>query len=369
MNFFNRFLRRFVSSPALLVYGDELPDSFSKNSIVILSPSDYWAIQATLNVKTAKEAVTFGSALFDLSDDYHYAARRLGRNSYSLIAYNPADIALKLQSFSNGAVIEKFTFAQWVFAEEEYPIRLENGKVLTTIEEVVIEIDSDYFAMDTSIPLKEALKKPRFFIQSLLVEQLHSSMLTPKTVKTTLFVLLLVLGNLTATTVLNYQEIGHLESLKEELLEHTKLPETSFERDALSSSLQKKEVAQLRLREQFLHVSDLSIHAAPPISVKAPALTSVPSTAPVEGVVLIPGSNPGEPNRLLVNGSSNIPAASAPVFQGEGIEEIVYDGKNIKMLVNASENKSKEDLKKAIMKPFKKAKISEHGNQLEVWIP
>lgn len=351
------------------MYGDELPDSFSKNSIVILPPSDYWAIQATLNVKTAKEAATFGSALFDLSDDYRYAARRLGKDSYSLIAYNPAEISHKLHSFSNGAVIEKFTFAQWVFADEEHSIHLDNGKILTTIEGVVIEIDSDYLAMDTSIPLKEALKKPRFFIQSLPVEQLHSSTLTPKTVKTTLFVLLLVLGNLTATTVLNYQEIGHLESLKEELLEHTKLPETSFERDALSSSLQKKEVVQLRLREQFLHISDLSLHVVLPAEVNAPAPAVIPSSAAVEGVVLIPGSNPGEPNRLLVNGSSNIPTASAPVFQGEGIEEIVYDGKNIKMLLNASENKSKEDLKKAIMKPFKKAKISEHGNQLEVWIP
>jgi hypothetical protein len=72
---------------------------------------------------------------------------------------------------------------------------------------------------------------------------------------------------------------------------------------------------------------------------------------------------------LLVNGSSSIPTPSLPVFQGEGIDEIVYDGKNIKILLNASENKVKEDLKKAIMKPFKKAKISEHGNQLEVLIP
>ncbi|MCX6073113.1 MAG: hypothetical protein NTY39_02205 [Campylobacterales bacterium] len=363
------FLYRFVCSPTILVYSDELPENIPNNSVMILPPRDYWAIQAVLNVKTAKEAATFGPALFDLGDEYRYAAQKTGKNSYSLIAYNPAEISHKLHAFPHTAVIEKFTFAQWVFADEEHPIRLDNGKILTTIEGVVIEIDSDYLHINGAIGINEALAKPRFFIQSIPVEQLSSPTLTSKTVKKTLFILILILGNLTAHTVLNYQEMGRLDSLKEEVLDHDKLPETSFERDALTRSLQKKEAGQLRLREQFLHISDLSIHATLPTNVNTPSQTVTPSSAPVEGVVLIPGSNPGEPNRLLVNGSSNIPTPSLLVFQGEGIDEIVYDGKNIKILLNASENKVKEDLKKAIMKPFKKAKISEHGNQLEVWIP
>jgi len=326
-------------------------------------------MQATLNVKTAKEAAAFGAALFDLSDEYRYVARKLGKNSYSLIAYNPDTIARKLQTLPNGAVVEKFTFAQWVFAQEEDPIRLENGKLLTILEGIVIEIDSSYFQSDHAIALKEALAKPHYFLQSLPLEVLSSPTITPKTVKTTLLLLILILGNLTATTVLNYQEIGRLESLKEEILDREKLPETSFERDALISSLEKKEKAQLRLREQFLPISDLSIHANVPPLPTAPLPQTPPTTAPLDGIVLIPGSKPGEANQLLVNGAANAPAPSAFILQGEGIEEIVYDGRNIKMRLNASDTKAKEELKKAILKSFKKAKISEQGHSLEVWIP
>jgi hypothetical protein len=363
------FLYRFVCSPTILVYTDELPENIPNNSVMILPPCDYWAIQAVLNVKTAKEAATFGPALFDLGDEYQYTAQKTGKNSYSLIAYNPSDISLKLQSLSNGAVIKKFTFAQWVFAQEEHPIRLNNGKVLTTVEEVVIEIDSDYLHINGAIPIADALAKPRFFIQSIPLEQLSSPTITPKTVKKTLFILILILGNLIVNTVLNYQEMGKLESRKEEILAHDKLPETSFERDALTSTLQKKEAAQLRLREQFLHISDLSIHAKVPPTQNAPLPQIPTTTAPIDGVVLIPGSKPGEANQLLVNGATSAPVVSVPVFQSEGIEEIVYDGKNIKLLISASDDKAKESLKQVIMKPFKKAKISEHGNQLEVWIP
>lgn len=369
------FLRRFLCHPASLVYADDAPAQFPKNAVLILPPRNYWAIQATLNVKTQKEAAAFGPALFDLGHEYQYEAKRIEKNSYSLIAYNPTEVSLKLQSFPDAAMIEGITFAQWVFADESRPIRLSNGKVLTSLEGIVIEIDPNYLGASDSILMREALSEPRFFIKTIPVERLLTPEITSKTLKMTLIILLIVLGNLIASAVFNSRESAHLEERKQELLTQANLPETSIEREAILASLRKKEAEQLKVREQFFRISDLPIKASPTPK-SADAGTPFQQTLPVpvassEGVVLIPGSAPGEPNRLLVGGSSNA-AAPAKMLQdneGDGIEEIAYDGNSIKMIINAKESEAKEKLKKAIKKQFKKAKFSEHGNQLEVRLP
>ena len=367
------FLRRFFCRPASLVYADDAPTQFPKNAVLILPPRNYWAIQAILNVKTQKEAAAFGPALFDLGHEYQYEAKRIEKNSYSLIAYNPTEISLTLQSFPE--MIERITFAQWVFADELHPIRLGNGKVLTSLEGVVIEIDPDYLGASDTIVMREALSEPRFFIKTIPLERLLTPNITSKTLKMTLIILIIVLGNLIASAVFNSRESAHLEERKQELLTKASLPETSIEREAILASLRKKESGQLKVRDQFFRISLLPIKASPtPKSADTGTLLQqippVPAASP-EGVVLIPGSAPGEPNRLLVGGTSNA-AASAITLQdneGNGIKEVVYDGNSIKMIVNTKESDAKEKLKKAIKKQFKKAKFSELGNQLEVRLP
>ncbi|MGZ8547174.1 MAG: hypothetical protein ACXW33_01030 [Sulfuricurvum sp.] len=369
------FLRRFLCRPVSLVYADDAPAQFPQNAVLILSPRNYWAIQATLNVKTQKEAAAFGSALFDLGHEYQYEAKRIKKNSYSLIAYNPTEISLIVQSFPNPEMIERITFAQWVFADESRPIRLGNGKVLTVAEGVVIEIDPDYLGASDAIFMREALREPRFFIKTIPVERLLTPDITSKTLKMTLIILLIVLGNLIVSAVFNSRESAHLEERKQSLLTQANLPETSIEREAILASLRKKEAGQLNVRDQFFRISLLPIKASPAPN-SADAGTPFQQTPPVPaapsgGVVLIPGSAPGEPNRLLVGGTSNA-ASPEMTFQengGNGIKEVVYDGNNIKMIVTVKESEAKEKLKKAVKKQFKKAKFSESGNQLEVRIP
>ncbi len=369
------FLRHFFCRPASLVYADDAPAQFPKNAVLILPPRNYWAIQAILNVKTQKEAAAFGPALFDLGHEYQYEAKKIEKNSYSLIAYNPTEISLILQSFPDPEKIERITFAQWVFADELHPIRLGNGKVLTSIEGVVIEIDPDYLGTSDSISMREVLSEPRFFIKTIPVERLLTPNITSKTLKMTLTILVVVLGNLIASAVFNSRESAHLEERKQELLTKASLPETSIEREAILASLRKKESGQLKVRDQFFHISLLPIKASPTPK-SADTATLFQQTPPVpaassEGVVLIPGSAPGEPNRLLVGGTSN--AASPEITLqddgGNGIKEVVYDGNSIKMIVTIKEGEAKEKLKKAIKKQFKKAKFSESGNQLEVRLP
>lgn len=355
--------RRFFCRSTPLEYADELHTPIPQNAVLILPPRDYWALQATLKVKTEKEAASFGPALFELSDAYHYEAKKIGENSYSLIAYNPAEISLKLHSFNRDSIIDRITFAQWVFADESQPIHLSNGKYLTTLEGVVIEIDPDYIQANNAIGMGEALSHPRFFIKTIPVERLLTSSVTTKTLKITLILLLIVLGNLTANAILNARESARLSELKKELLDRANLPETSIEREAILSALHKKETAQLRLRHQFLRISDLPVQASAPRAL-APIVTPAPAVA--EGVVLIPGSKPGEPNRLLVEGASSAPVLTQ---SGEGIKEIVYDGNSIKIVVDTQDIQAKENLKKVFSKKFKKIRFTERGNQLEVRLP
>lgn len=355
-------LRHFLCRSASLVYANELHTPIPKNAVLILPPSDYWTRISTLNVNTEKEAALFAPALFELSDAYRYEAQKIGENSYSLIAYNPTEISFKLQSLQELFMFEKITFAQWVFADEIRPIHLMNGKYLTTLEGIVIEIDPDYIHSHDTIPMDEALKEARFFTKTIPTERLLVSNVTPKTLKMTLVILLIVLGNLLGSAVLSTQESVQLSDASQELLDNSKLPETSIEREAILNTLQKKEDKQLRLRRQSLHISDIPIKAmiVPPLSPPSPIV------APMEGVVLIPGSAPGEPNRLLVEGASDTPAIA---LQSEGIEEFVYDGNRIKIILNERDPETKEKLKKAFIKKFKKVKFSERGNQLEVRLP
>ncbi len=360
-------LRRLVCRSSSLVYADELPASIPQNAVLILPPSDYWALNATLNVNTQKEAALFGSALFDLGEGYHYEAQKIGPNHYTLIAFNPSEISLKLKSLENPSMFEKITFAQWVFADELQPIRLKNGKYLTTLEGIVLEIDANYVHADHAITMDEALNKEHLFIKSIPLERLLPSNITPKTLKITLILLLIVLGNLLGAILLNSQESSRLSEASQALLDHSKLPETSIEREAILSSLVKKEEKQLRLRHHSLQISDIPIQSTSSLTPPPqPTIAETPSSAPaMDGVVLIPGSKPGEPNRLLVKGSSSAPAIA---LQGKGVEEFIYDGNSIKLVLNESDADAKEKLKKAFRKKFKKIKFSEHGNQLEVRI-
>ncbi|HEX5711107.1 MAG TPA: hypothetical protein VFX68_07145 [Sulfuricurvum sp.] len=357
-------LRRFICRSSSLLYADELPATIPQNTVLILPPSDYWALNATLNVNTQKEAALFGPALFDLGEEYHYEAQKIGSNHYTLIAYNPTEISLKLESLQDSSLFEKITFTQWVFADEPRPIRLKNGKYLTTLEGIVIEIDASYVQTDDAISMDNALNKEHLFIKTIPLERLLPTNITPKTLKTTLIILLIVLGNLLWGIALSTKESSRLSEASQALLNRSKLPETSIEREAILSSLVKKEEKQLRLRHHCLQISDIPIQSTGAL-IPPPTVENTPSPTAMEGVVLIPGSKPGEPNRLLVGGSSSAPAIA---LQGKGIEEFIYDGNSIKLVLNESDLDAKDKLKKAFRKKFKKIKFSEHGNQLEVRI-
>lgn len=354
-------VRRFFCRSEPLIYTDTLTNApIPKEAILVLSPSNYWALQATLNVKTEKEAALYGAALFDLSDTYGYEAQKVGKNSYILIAYNPNEIAQKILSLPHFSMIKKVTFAQWVFAQEARPIHLPSGKYLTTIEGIILEMDASYIDTATSVELDEVLAQPRPFLKTVAIEGFVSSKLTQKTLRTSLVILVLLLGNLVAEGILGYQESAKLSTNMQGILETSKLPETSIEREAILEALKSKENKQLHFRNVCKEISDLPIEVK---TVTPPVAHAVSTAASPEGIVLIPGSKPGEVNRLLVENASS-PAII--VFHGEGIQELSYDGNAINLIIDTRDSSTGEKLKNEITKKFKHTQMSEHNTQLEV---
>lgn len=351
----------------LLIYADSLPAEFPQNSVVILPPSDYWALRATLNVNSENEAAKYGPALFDLSGPYRYEAQKVGKNSYILIAYNKEELSRKLLSLPVLSTIDKLTFAQWVFADGPSPVHVENRKYLTMLDGIVIEMDAAYVRKNQSIELSEALARPRFFLKTIPVTVLVDSPITAKTLKTTLMILLILFGNLVADIYLTARSAEHLSEKSEAIRNEFKLPETSIEREAILGSLRQKETKQLELRHHCKLISDLAIEAKSiPSPTAPPPVMPAATNVSAEGIVLIPGSKPGEPNRLLVGNSSN--AADTTAFHGSGIRELTYDGNTLKLVIDASDSKSIENLQNEISKRFKKARYDVRDTQLEVRI-
>lgn len=360
LNFFNLNWLTYLRRPLLLAYGDT-PVLLPPEAIFILSPSDYWVLKVELPVKTPKEAALYGPGLFELSESHRYEAQKVGKNTYILIAYEPALLSQKLDAVSNLSQVKKITFAQWVFAQEPTPISLSNGKYLTTVEGIVIEIDAAYVREDLSITLSEALEHPKFFLKTLLRKDLASSAFTSKTLKTTLIILIILLGNLSAHALLSYQESSRLQEEMQRSLKLSKLPETSIEREGILSALKTKERKQLYFRHQCKKISDIPIETTPGHNLPAP----ISPESSDEGIVLIPGSKPDEANRLLVGNTSH----AAPLIHGTRMQEIRYEGNTITLIWDVGDSSVKEKLKNELIKRFKKVHINERATQLEVRLP
>jgi hypothetical protein len=358
-------IRRFFCRSEPLVYIDALGNAaVSDETVLVLSPNDYWVLRVNLNVKSEKEAATYGAALFDLNDEYRYEALRVELNTYIVIAYNPHDLSERLNGYPDAEMIKKMTFAQWVFSDATAPIHLPNGKYLTSVDGIVIEIEASYIRTGTSVELKDALSAPRVFLKTLRMERLIPSLLTTKTLRNSLIILVILLGNLSLITVSSYQESLRLSEKIDTILTTSNLPSTSIEREAIFDSLKNKEKKQLRIRQISKEISDLPIEGK---SITHPSLPSLPPviTPSSEGIVLIPGSKPDEPNRLIVDNTSSAPTIS---FHGEGIRAVEYDGNAINLTIDTRDINVRDSLKTKIMAHFKHAQINEHETQLEVRI-
>ncbi|MDP2078442.1 MAG: hypothetical protein Q8J85_10395, partial [Sulfuricurvum sp.] len=224
------------------------------------------------------------------------------------------------------------------------------------------EIDTAYVRGGVSVTLAQALEHPKFFLKTLLRKELVPSAFTSKTLKTTLIILIILLGNLSATALFDHQESSRLQKEMQETLKLSKLPETSIQREAILAQLKTKETKQLYFRHQYKKISDIPIDVTKSTALPLPPILASSSEG---GIVLIPGSMPNEANRLLIENSSN----AAPLMRSTLLQEIRYEGSSIMLIYDVRDSNAKETLKKEIIKRFKKVHINERDAQLEVRLP
>jgi len=358
-------IRRFFCPAAAMVYADNTAGSITPETLLVLPPNDYWAQRVKLNVKTEQEAIKYGPALFDVGEEYGFQAQKSGESLYVIVAYSKTMLSQKFQETPALSVAKKLTFAQWVFADETKPIRLKNNKYLTVVDGIVIEMDSAYLKSDSSVTIEEVLAQDHPFIKTLSLDVLLPTQIMPKTLKMTLVILLLLLANLVTQIIMDRQLANEASETIQTIQESSHLSPVSIEREAILASLKQKEEKQLRLRQQCYLLSTLPLKVAQAVS--APPAAAAPSAvnpSSAEGIVLIPGSKPGDPNRLLVGDSVNAPNTAA--IGAAGIQELFYDGNNLKVNIDILDAENGESVKSEVIKRFKSARVELRDHHVEV---
>lgn len=329
----------------------------SKESVFVFPPSDYWCMQVRLDVDTPKEAAAFAPSLFDLDEGYRYEATAVSSGEYLLLAYNPHLLATRYGELLKDTS-RRICFAQWAFETLDVPVRLGGGKCLILHEGIVMEVDETYVDLSDSITLNEMESRPVYPLKTLNAVSIFPADVSAKTVVVALSILIILAFNLLSDVYQTYTDTQRLETRSAELLEQTGLSAMSMEREAIIDTLKHKASRQLHLRERCFALKALPFHS------QSASLTPSPTPAPVlagtGGIVLIPGSKPGEANRLLVNGTSDTPTVPGT---SDGVREVRYEGKNLTFLIDSSDP---QELQPALRKLYRDARIESFTNRLEV---
>ena len=341
-----------------LVYCDVPGCADDESAIIVIAPRGYWAKNVALDVKTSKEALKYAAALLDLGDEYRYAAHKNSDGTFSIIGYLVEELIAFWPEVFDGNHDRQVVFAQWVFGEMKAPIILPSGSVLALCEGIVVEMNSQYITQSQTLPLENALSDVGTTFPLLRTSQLVPKRASSKTLWITLAILIVVLFNIMGRLGGVYTQRLELQHQREVLLEKTTLGQTSLERLAVISVLEEKQRKQKKFKEQAYTLKQIAIAGEVPRIATLP--TAAPATAASSGIVLIPGSKPGEQNRLLVDGVTSVAPSTANLL---GIKELMYDGKTFLISVVSDDP---ETLKGVFLKKYKNARTQIHGKTLEV---
>lgn len=354
------FFQRFLCPSPLLAYIDNFNGDITSETILIFAPKDYWVIETQLNVYSEKEALKYAPALFDSNENLHYQVKRNGTNHYTFIAYSPEHLKERINNNPSLSDVEQITFAQWVFSGVSASVKIQENRYLTVVDGIVIEMDGKYLKEATTTDIETILKVPPRQVKSIQLSTLNFDTPAPKTIKTTLFILSLIFANFVMLSYNDFQTISETNSKMETIINSSHLSPISIEREIIIESKRESEKKQLDLRRKCYTLSTLDLPIEN-VSIVQPSSAQ----ANTEGVVLIPGSKPGDANRLLINGKANSPLRSA---KKTGISKLQYDGHSIKVLFDVSDEQHAEETKRILQKKFKKARITMQNHTLEASI-
>lgn len=332
--------------------------SEGRGALTLILASDlYRTAVAQIPVADAADAVRYAGSYFDHIDD----TTRLGAfatddGRYLLTAVTPGDL---LASLAAGGVppasVERLVTAQEAFSAADLPIALPDGSALALVGGTVVRLPASYLSVAPAQTVGEALTHIAPCPTGFAPDFATGEAVAPKTLLLTVVLSVLITASLLIQGFLSRHDARTLSQARPS---DSALPSTRMELDALSAAWEKKEAEQLRLRTMVAAFASLPLDADTASSAPSPA------AAPAQGIVLIPGSRPGDPNRLLVGGDAN--ATAAPLTDpGEYAASLAYENGIITFAIQTKDESRAQELRDRCAKILKTDTVTVKGTSVE----
>jgi len=229
-----------------------VPGEISGSVDVVLGPSLYWFRDKVLPAKTVSSAKKLAPSVFDAiipPGEYSYFVIKRKEGNYWLFAYNEATVAEAIRHAGlRGGNIRNIYFAQTECLPLATPLRVGAQKVLAETDGVVTLLPAGY-AAETVEPsdffASRARSDHRIAVNLYRNDVLDKKSVRSLTAVTAVFALIYGVNYIMAT-----QQLHTVEAKQEKIARTYRLPQTSFERNGLVSSLEKKQQRQVMLREK-----------------------------------------------------------------------------------------------------------------------
>ncbi|MDD5053093.1 MAG: hypothetical protein PHO27_10220 [Sulfuricurvum sp.] len=324
---------------------------------LILSPDLYRICIVSLNVSSTKEALRYAPSYFDFSDTrIRYGAYKLDNGRYLMSACEPDSIRTRLEESGIPLLaIKNFILAQEVFESDALPITLKNGSVLVQSDGVVVRLSERYVTTAVKHDIESWIQDVPSCLSpfSLDMEQVGSA--SKKTLIITALLSGVIVINLLIQGIMCYRDRENISNELEQMKVEKHLPSTQMELHSLTTSWEKKESEQIKMRKIFAAFSKL------PLETNTTKETMTVVTSGSNNIVLVPGSQPGERNLLLVSGNAN----SGIVSGGEYVSSLKYDNNLISFSIVTSSKNRAEELKDIVSKSLKTDIVTVKDNLLE----
>lgn len=334
--------------------------SGSESLTLVLLPDMYRICIASLPVKTPKEAVAYAASYFEESDEESiFRAYKIDEGVYLFCAFFPHMVLERLEALHvELSLMEKFIFAQDVFNETDLPINLENGSLLVRSDGVLTRVKSEYVSETPKFTLKESLKNISSCPQGFKADLATRGELTKKTAIFTIALLCIIGLNLLFQGVYFHLEAEKIIKEQEQMVETKQLPSTQIELESLTSSWEKKEKDQIKMRKNIAALSTLTLENNTTASPKQETLP----VSQTNTLVLIPGSKPSDKNVLLVSSDSN---NSSKLGASEYISSLNYENGMVHFEVVTPSQERAEKLRDIVSKILRTNTIAVKRNFVE----
>jgi len=228
---------------------------------IVLTPAYYWFKSETLPVSSASQAKKLVPSLFDgtIPDgEYSYEVIKKG-DQFLLFAYSDAMIVAKLTQLGlKPSQIHQIYFAQTECESTAMPLKLDDGPVLMVQEGVVSLVPAGYVA-DT-MPAEDFFVTHSFSKHVVSLSFFQNSFLEEKYLYRMMAVAVAAILIYFGHYLMVRQELREVLGRQLAIIDHFKLPQTSFELNGLKNALNAKELRQLELREKIKQVLSLNLN-------------------------------------------------------------------------------------------------------------